>query len=395
MDMLFYSIAYLTLFFSFLLLWSFFSSTRMQKSSKLRPLSIIVPAYNAAKTIRSCIISLLAQDYPGLKIIVVDDGSTDSTGSIVRKLCRKHKNIAYLRKQNGGKGSALNEGLKRVNTELFGFIDADTHLSRNALRNMIGYIEGNTAAVTAAIKSDNPRNFIERIQNIEYMMSAFARKVLTFFDSLYITPGFSIYKTSVIKRLGGFDELNITEDLEIGLRLKSKGFNIQTSLDDSAYTKVPENFRKLFNQRLRWNRGYIHNTRKYSGLLLNRRYGDFGVLIFPINNLVLALTTPFLLVNIYDMLISVSQRIIDLFLVKFDINYLLSTSTFSIITPTTFFLVATLLAFLFLIRVSRQQTSERINKIDYLIFLIAYPFISLFLWVSAFVFEIVKAKRKW
>ena len=130
-------------------------------------------------------------------------------------------------------------------------------------------------------------------------------------------------------------------------------------------------------------------------MFFNRRFADFGVFILPLHYLLLALVIPFLLVSIYDGIIYISQRVIDLFIVNFDIQYLLSTSQLNIITPTTFFLVTALVAFFFMLRLSNKSVKEKIGKLDYLIYIIVYPFINLFLWISAFGYEIARAKRKW
>ncbi|MBI2076692.1 MAG: glycosyltransferase family 2 protein [Candidatus Aenigmarchaeota archaeon] len=396
MDILFYATAYVTLFASIFWFTTFFTAAKKRSAKAVHPpLSIIVPAYNEQNNIEKCLTALENQKYPKLKIIVVDDGSTDGTGSVVKRLMKKYKNISYLRKANSGKAASLNYGLKYVGTELFGFIDADTFLSGNALLNMAGLIHGRTASAIAALKPYEPKTRIERLQRIEYALSSFTKKLLSFIGALYFTPGFAIYKTAIIKRLGGFDEKNITEDLEIGLRLKNNGYRIEHALEDSAQTVVPKSFRELFKQRLRWYRGYIYNSRKYSYMFFNKRFADFGVFILPLQYLVLALVIPFLLVSIYDGIIYASQRIIDLFIVNFDLNYLLSASQINIITPTTFFLIIALVAFFFMIRLSNKSAKEKISKLDYLVYIITYPFINLFLWVAAFTYEMVRAKRKW
>ncbi len=394
-DALFYIVAYITLFFSVLWLWMYFTSPKKEVKPAVRPLSMVIPVYNHGRSIRTCINSLLRQGYPNLRIIVVNDGSTDNTEDVVKPICRKHRNVEYIGKKNGGKASALNAGLKRVKTELFGFVDADTRLSKGALKNMAGYISGNTAAVIATIKPDNPGNAVEKLQQIEYVLSAFIRKILTFIDSLYITPGFSIYRTGIVKKLGGFDENNITEDLEMGLKLKNNGYSIETSLHDYAYTKVPGTFSQLFRQRIRWYRGYIHNTKKYMGMMFNRKYGDFGAVVLPMTYMILAFTIPFIIMSIYDLLVAVVQRTIDLFIVNFDVKYLLSTYSLNVITPTTFFLLLTFITFFLMISLSKKSTNEKISRIDYVLFMAVYPFVNLFLWISALIYELTRAKRRW
>ena len=65
-------------------------------------ISVIVPVYNVEQYIRKCLDSLVNQTLQDIEIIVVDDGSTDSSASIIKEYCEKHKNIKYYKKENGG-----------------------------------------------------------------------------------------------------------------------------------------------------------------------------------------------------------------------------------------------------------------------------------------------------
>ena len=397
LDTLFYIVVYASIFISVFWFTTFLTSENkvVARKREYPALSIIIPAYNEAKSIPSCIKSLVMQKYPKLKLIVVNDGSTDNTGTVVKGLMKKYRNMVYVEKRNGGKASALNTGLKYVNTELFGFIDADTLLSANALKSMVNYIDGRAVAVIAAIKPHKPKNFMERLQKIEYLIASFTRRLMAFLDSLYFTPGFALYKTSVIKQLGGFDEKNITEDLEIGLRLKNHGYIIENSTDDYAYTAVPKDIKSLFRQRIRWYRGSIYNTRKYSHVLFNKKFGDLGIFVLPAQYMLLAVVIPFLLLSIFDGIKYIAQRVIDIFITNFDINYLLSTFQINIITPTTIFLLISLASFLLMVSISQKNIRERVNKIDYVMYIMVYPFLHLFLWMVALTYEALKIRRKW
>ncbi len=396
-DILFYATAYISLFISIFWFTTYFISDKTEKRKKLShypSLSIIIPAYNEEKNIENCIRLLLKQDYPDLKIIVVDDGSTDNTCNISKRLSREFANLTYIKKKNRGKAAALNTGLKIIDTELFGFIDADTHLSDNTLKNMVRYIHGNVVSTIAFIKPHTTKSAIERIQRIEYMLSSFTRKLMCSLKSLYYTPGFAIYKTDVVKELGGFDENNITEDLEIGLRLKNAGYDIENSAEDSAFTIVPKSFKTLFWQRMRWYRGYIYNTKKYSHMFFNRKFGDMGIFVLPIQYILLALIVPMLIFSIYNTVATAIKRIIDIYLIGPDVGYFMNYGM-NIITPTTFFFLAVVVAFVLMIILSAKKVKEKISVLDGIIYIIIYPFINLVLWVAAFVYEATRSERKW
>lgn len=87
--------------------------------------SVIMPAYNAEKYIAESIRSVLAQTYPGWELIVVDDGSGDNTGGVVREFVARDSRIKYIFQENGRLGKARNTGLKNARGELIAFLDSD------------------------------------------------------------------------------------------------------------------------------------------------------------------------------------------------------------------------------------------------------------------------------
>ena len=96
--------------------------------------TIIVPCWNEEKTVSKTIESLLALHYPKdkLKIFVVDDGSTDGTWEVVQKFLRNPQ-VKLFKKENGGKHTAVNYGIKNSTSELVGCLDADSFVDKDAL----------------------------------------------------------------------------------------------------------------------------------------------------------------------------------------------------------------------------------------------------------------------
>lgn len=94
-------------------------------------ISVIVPLYNVEKYIINCISSLTNQTYQNIEIILIDDGSTDNSGRICKKLAQEDHRIIYLRKENGGVSSARNLGLQYATGSYIGFVDSDDYISKN------------------------------------------------------------------------------------------------------------------------------------------------------------------------------------------------------------------------------------------------------------------------
>lgn len=97
--------------------------------SNIKPLiSIIVPVYNTQMYVNRCIDSIIGQSYKNIEIILIDDGSTDQSGSICDDYAKKHNNIRVYHQNNQGQAFARNYGLDRCKGEYIGFIDSDDYI---------------------------------------------------------------------------------------------------------------------------------------------------------------------------------------------------------------------------------------------------------------------------
>ncbi|MEM4390385.1 MAG: glycosyltransferase [Candidatus Diapherotrites archaeon] len=278
------------LFGNFVFLVTYFSMPN--KVSKPLPkdfpfVSIIVPNYNGSRTLVKCIESLKALRYSGKKeIIVVDDGSVDNSLQLLRKI----KGIKVIaKKNNSGKAAALNTGLKVAKGEIVATIDSDTFPAPDALEKMVALFDSkDVGAVTGLVRVSNKNGFLQYLQEIEYLVAfAFFQSVFSELNSMFFTSGsISIYRKSVLVKVGGFDENNISEDMEIAMRLRYYNYRIVACIDAQIFTEVPDSFSKLFKQRLRWYRGKFFNSAKYSQMIFNPKFGDFGVFVFPFSIMV-------------------------------------------------------------------------------------------------------------
>ena len=95
--------------------------------------SVIVPVYNVEKYLEECVNSLIGQTLKEIEILLIDDGSTDSSGDICDRYAEKHDNIRVIHKSNGGLGDARNVGFSKANGKYIYFIDSDDYLELEAL----------------------------------------------------------------------------------------------------------------------------------------------------------------------------------------------------------------------------------------------------------------------
>lgn len=99
--------------------------------------SVIVPVYNAEKTVERCINSILGQTYKNIELIIVNDGSTDSSAEIVNQYCQIDKRIVLIEQENEGVSSARNQGLNRATGEWIAFVDADDYLDEHCFASVL------------------------------------------------------------------------------------------------------------------------------------------------------------------------------------------------------------------------------------------------------------------
>jgi cellulose synthase/poly-beta-1,6-N-acetylglucosamine synthase-like glycosyltransferase len=382
-----------------------FSHETGKKTKRLPGVSVLIPAHNEENNIKMTLKSVLGLDYPKnlLEVIVIDDASTDNTKDAVEGV----KNVTLLvNKKNMGKARSLNRAIKIAKGEIIACIDADSTVDSKILKKMVGHFDDpEVACVTPALKVLKPKNFLEKIQAAEYLLNIFLRKSLDVIDSIHVTPGvFSVYRKSVLEEVGGFDEDNLTEDMEIALRIHDAGYKITNSLDAISYTICPSSIRSLFKQRLRWYRGALQNTAKYKHMIFRPKYGNLGMFLLPFNFIsIIAVITIFMFLfwNVFD---TVSKFVWQLYLIDWNFSVFLNKFEFdaqtlvlnTFTTPFVFMLMGFLLGGYLLIK-SFRITKEKIglNKLGYITYLIFYPLIMMSFWFTALAFEILRVKRKW
>lgn len=99
-------------------------------------ISVIVPVYNTEKYLRKCIESILSQSYKNIELLLINDGSTDSSAEICREYLDKDKRCYYFEKENGGLSDARNYGIERAKGEYITFVDSDDFFLEEAIEKL-------------------------------------------------------------------------------------------------------------------------------------------------------------------------------------------------------------------------------------------------------------------
>lgn len=383
-----------------------------KKTEELRifpSVTIAIPVWNEERAIIPTLESILKLDYPRdkLDIIIVDDKSTDNTASVVEDFLKQKQEIRIRllkHKENKGKAGAVNTALAHSDSKYFWVFDADSIATRDLLKNIVARFEelenSDVAAVVAITMIKNNGNWVERMQRLEYVMAAFVRKLMSNVDTLHTTNALSIFKTDVLKKVGGFDVGNLTEDFEIAMRLRSNGYRIVMCEKGRFYTNVPSTIKKMWMQRVRWFRGYIYNNLKYKKMLFNKRLGMLGLFQIPIEI--------FILLSVFFSVVFFAYNFFILLYDLFFQAYIMKWGFFEFTMPTLrmfilninwklFFPSLIVLVFgLFLYFSAHKYVNEKWKfYIPSLLYLFVYPLFRSMQWIHAFVLEFGRAERKW
>jgi cellulose synthase/poly-beta-1,6-N-acetylglucosamine synthase-like glycosyltransferase len=295
--------------------------------------SVIVPAFNEEAGILQSVEALLGLKYPALEIIVVDDGSTDATFSLlseqfglvetervvfqdvptVGKIRSMHvaangAPLLVIRKDNAGRrADPLNVGINAASQPFICMVDADSLLDEDALLRVakpfvddpehvvgIGGVvrvaNGSTVERGRVVDPRMPAGWVARIQVVEYLRSfLLGRTGWSRLGGLLIISGaFGLFRRDLLVELGGMDLKSIGEDAElvakIHYHMRSRGrrdYRVAFVAEPVCWTEVPDTLAALAVQRKRWSRGLAQVLFKHRRMIANPRFGRIGLVVFP------------------------------------------------------------------------------------------------------------------
>lgn len=287
--------------------------THMKKEEDV---TILIPVYNARKSIKETLQSIKKQKYCGdIYINIIDDGSTDGSLELLKSMELDSK-ITILESNHMGKAFALNRGLKHVDTDYTITVDSDTVLHPLAVRNIMNKLVNSnkkTAATAGCLFVKNAKkSFMTKLQEWDYTLGIFGVKLYqgNYHSTLVAQGAFSAYRTKLLKEIGGWQNC-VGEDIVLTWELLSQGYETNFAKNAIAFTEVPEKLNTLGKQRRRWARGMIEafkRTKIITSKKLNFKskflmcfnaffpFIDLALLIFvPLGLILLAFGNPLLI----------------------------------------------------------------------------------------------------
>src|SRR5208337_1649639 len=247
--------------------------------------AVLIPAYNEEKVIERTVRSALDSDYKKLRVIVIDDGSTDTTLEVTRNAFQREiadGRVTVLTKPNSGKADALNYGLEYVTEGLFVGIDADTVIAPDAVSKLVPHFSNpKVAAMAGNAKVGNRVNLWTRWQALENITSQnFQRRALDVLGAVSVVPGaMGAWRVSAVREVGGDQSDTVVEDAELPMALLRRGYRVEYEDLALAYPEAPTNANGLMRQRFRWSFGILQAVYKHSGVFA--RKGALGFVALP------------------------------------------------------------------------------------------------------------------
>lgn len=240
-------------------------------------ITAIVPAYNEANSIAATIESLKAQTHPFTDIIVIDDFSTDDTGDVARA----HGAMVLRPPRNtGSKAGAQSFALPHVTTEFCIAIDADTELAPDAVERIVtAMADKEVAAACGFVLPRYVSSLWERGRYVEYLFAfSFYKPVQELLGKPMISSGcFSIYRTAVLRDVGGWSNRTMAEDMDLTWTLYQRGLKVSFVPEAVCYPIEPHDLNFMSKQLRRWSHGFIQNVRLHWRNLLSLKWLPFLV----------------------------------------------------------------------------------------------------------------------
>lgn len=222
--------------------------------------SVLIPCHNEEDCIEETITYLSLQTYRNFEIVAVDDASTDGTNAILKRLQATTPNLRVITlKSNQGKGTGLSMAALHSRGEYQVCIDADALLDKDAIKWFLWHFKTSprVGAVTGNPKVRNRTTILGKIQVGEYStIIGMIKRAQRILGKIYTVSGVIVaFRKKALLGVGFWSNNIVTEDIDISWKLQLDHWDIRYEPRVLCWILVPETFKGLFRQRIRWSQG--------------------------------------------------------------------------------------------------------------------------------------------
>ncbi len=245
--------------------------------------SVIVPAWNEEVGIITTVRALVESTHKNLEVLIIDNASKDKTAENIQAFIREHRKkmkrrpqnerimVKYLYEGKQGKGHALNLGLSHATGDIIMSIDADCYIPKTTVANFAKYFfDPSVMAAVGNVRIGNTDTIIGVVQYLEFLFSFYFKKAESLVNTIYIIGGAAgAFRREVFATVGPYNHANITEDIELSVRIQRAGLRIVYASDALVYTEGAATLKGLMKQRLRWKRGRFETFAEHRDLFFS------------------------------------------------------------------------------------------------------------------------------
>lgn len=297
--------------------------------------TILAPGKNEGSNIYKLVKSLSEQTYQNYEIIIVDDGSDDTTPQIARDLLKRGYIHKFLRMvERGGKASAANAGVYHATGKYIVHLDCDSSLDRDAIEKVLlpFYMDRRIKAVGGCVKVRNSDSTLcTSMQALEYKRSIQVGRMVTSHLGIYhiISGAFGAFEAETLREVGGWD-IGPGLDGDITQKFRKAGHKVSFAHDAICMTSVPEKWSALFKQRKRWSKSLIRfRVRKHRDILWSNKNFSFSNMISNMDNILFDCVFNYVwLFYMFQLVLANTDRLVEIILVGFIIRSAFSIGAF-------------------------------------------------------------------
>lgn len=232
--------------------------------------TILLPCYNEGTLAEETIALLFEQTYPNLEVIAINDGSSDNTKEVLDNIQKENPRLRVIHLEtNQGKATAMNMGAMLSNSEYIVGIDGDAILDPHAVHWLISHFINDKGARVGAV-TGNPRvrnrsSLLGKIQVGEFSsIIGLIKRAQRMYGRIFTVSGVVVaFRKSALQRIGYWTADMITEDIDISWRLQLDHWDIRYEPKALCWILMPETFKGLYKQRLRWAQGGMEVFQRY------------------------------------------------------------------------------------------------------------------------------------
>lgn len=204
----------------------------------MRTVSVVVPTYERDDVLPRALDSVLAQTYPDVEVVVVDDGSTDGTAAVVAEYRARDERVRFLaHEDNRGPSAARNTGIEAAEGDVIAFLDSDDELRPRFVERSVETLDETPEDCVGTYVAKNVRRDgdLVRVLDADPTITAEALASTDGVDWDFVRAGGMAVEADVLEEIGGFDEeIRYHEDYDLWLRIAERSYVVE-GIDEPLY----------------------------------------------------------------------------------------------------------------------------------------------------------------